>query len=328
VQDTILLSKDYDPRINVVFHYSAGPGLRASLNDAAGDDLTVEDCPESDDARFAGLMTEADALWHLLKPVTAEVIERAPRLRLIQKIGVGVNTIDLEAAQEQDIAVCNLPGTNSRAVAELALLLMLGALRRSSTYDRATRAGEGWSLGGEIGDTLGEVGGRTVGLVGYGAVPRILAPILQAFGARVLYTATRPRDDAAGEWRELPQLLAESDVVSLHVPQTPETERLINSDTLSQMKPGAILVNTARGGLVDEPALVAALESGQLRAAGLDVFAAEPVDPANPLLSLENVVLAPHIGWLTPETFERSFAIASDNVRRLRDGRDLLNRVV
>ncbi len=312
----------------MVFHYPAGPGLRARLNDAAGNDLAVEDCPESDEARFAELMTATEVLWHVLKPVTAEVIDGAPRLRLIQKIGVGLNTIDVEAALEREIAVCNLPGTNSRAVAEFALLLMLGALRRSSTYDRGTRAGEGWSLGGELPDTLGELGGRTVGLVGYGAVPRILAPILQALGARVLYTATRRHDDAVGEWRELPQLLAESDVVSLHVPQTPQTERLINADTLSQMKPGAILVNTARGGLVDEPALVAALASGQLRAAGLDVFAAEPVDPTNPLLSFENVALAPHVAWLTPETFERSFAIAADNCRRLRDGQDLLNRVV
>ena len=314
--------------MQVVFHYYAGPDLRSRLDDAAGRDLSIDDCPESDDARFADLMGEAEVLWHVLKPVTPEVIAGAPSLRLIQKIGVGVNTIDLEAAQARDIAVCNLPGTNSRAVAELALLLMLGSLRRSSTYDRATRAGNGWALGGEIPDTLGELGGRTIGLVGYGAVPRILAPILEALGAEVLYTATRRHDDAVGAWRELPELLAESDVISLHLPQTPETERLINADTLAQMKPGAILVNTARGGLVDEPALVAALESGQLRGAGLDVFSDEPVDAANPLLALENVILAPHIAWLTPETFERSFAIAAENCRRLRDGQDLLNRVV
>ncbi len=315
-------------RVKVVFHYFAGPDLRAHLAAAAGGELEIEDCPENDDSRFTELMADAEVLWHVLKPVSAHVIDSAPRLRLIQKIGVGVNTIDLEAAQQRDIAVCNLPGTNSRAVAELALMLMLGSLRRSSTYDRATRAGEGWSLGGEIPDTLGELGGRTVGLVGYGSIPRILAPILEALGARVLYTATAPKNDAVGEWRDLPDLLAESDVVSLHVPQTPETERMINPDTIAEMKPGAILVNTARGGLVDESALVAALESGQIRAAGLDVYEAEPVDPANALLTLENVILAPHIAWLTPETFERSFAIAAENCRRLRDGDDLLNRVV
>ncbi|MCY4087415.1 MAG: 2-hydroxyacid dehydrogenase [Actinomycetia bacterium] len=314
--------------MKVVFHYFTGPGLRARLDEAARGELVIDDCAESNDGRFAELMAEAVVLWHVLRPVTPEVIDGAPSLRLIQKIGVGVNTIDLGAAEAREIAVCNLPGTNSRAVAEHALLLMLGALRRSSTYDRATRAGRGWSLGGEIPDTLGELGGRTVGLIGYGAVPRILAPILEALGARVLYTARRPHDDAVGAWRELPELLAESDVVSLHVPQTPETERLINAETLAWMKPGAVLVNTARGGLVDEPALVAALGSGQLRAAGLDVFAEEPVDPANPLLALENVILAPHIAWLTPETFERSFAVAAENCRRLRDGRSLLNRVI
>jgi phosphoglycerate dehydrogenase-like enzyme len=224
--------------------------------------------------------------------------------------------------------VCNLPGTNAPAVAELALLLMLGALRQVSRFDAAVRAGRGWSLDPAVQDRLGELGGRTVGLVGYGAVPRALAPVLAALGCRVLYTARAPKPDALGEWRPLEALLAEADVVSLHAPLTAETERLIDAAALARMKPGAVLVNTARGGLVDQAALTAALRGGHLAAAGLDVFADEPADPGDPLFGLPNVVLTPHVGWLTTGTFDRSLALAAENCRRLREGGPLLHRVV
>jgi phosphoglycerate dehydrogenase-like enzyme len=312
--------------VKVVFHYAAGPDLAARL--AALKGLEVEVCPETDDDRFATLLAEAEVIWHVLKPVTAAVVAAAPRLRLIQKIGVGVNTIDLEAARSRGIAVCNLPGTNAPAVAELTLLLMLGALRQVARFDAAVRAGRGWALDPAVQDRLGELGGRTVGLVGYGAVPRALSPALAAWGCRVLYTSRAPKADALGAWRPLEALLAEADVVSLHLPLTPETERVIDAGAIARMKPGAVLVNTSRGGLLDEEALTAALRSGRLAAAGLDVFVEEPVDPAAPLLALPNVVLTPHIGWLTTGTFDRSFALAAENCRRLAEGRPLLHRVV
>lgn len=314
--------------MKVVFHYAAGSGLRERLARLRAIGLDVAVCPETDDELLARLLPDAEVIWHVLKPLTAEHLEAAPRLRLVQKIGVGVNTIDLDAARTRGIAVCNLPGTNSRAVAELTLALMLAALRRVPVYDRATREGRGWSLPPGLQDDVGELGRRTVGLVGYGAVPRLLAPVLEALGARVLYTATRPKLDAVGEWRTLPELLAESDVVSLHVPLTPRTERLLDGPALARMKPGAVLVNTARGGLVDEAALVDALRSGRLRAAGLDVFSQEPVAPESELLELDNVVLTPHVAWLTPETFDRSLELAAENCRRLEAGEELLNRVV
>src|SRR4029077_13980064 len=136
------------------------------------------------------------------------------KLKLIQKIGVGVNTIDLEAAKERGIPVCNLPGTNSRAVAELTLALMLAALRRLPRFDAMLRGGT-WS-DPEMQDGIGELGGRTVGLVGYGAIPRLLARVLIAMGCRLLYTTRQPLSDTLGEWRPLGELLADSDVVSLH----------------------------------------------------------------------------------------------------------------
>ena len=314
--------------MKVVFHYAAGAGLRERLEAVSEPGLEIAVCPEWNAELLAELLREVEVMWHLLAPMTGDHIAAAPRLRLIQKIGVGVNTIDLDAARARGIAVCNLPGTNSRAVAELTLALMLSALRRIPAYDRATREGRGWSLEPDVQDRVGELGGRTVGLVGYGAVPRLVAPVLEALGSRVLYTASSPKQDAIGEWRTLPSLLAEADVVSLHLPLTPETEHMLDAEAIGTMKPGAVLVNTARGGLVDEAALVEALHSGRLGAAALDVFPEEPLPPGNELLALDNVVVTPHVAWLTPETFERSLALAAENCRRLARGEALLNRVV
>jgi phosphoglycerate dehydrogenase-like enzyme len=317
--------------MKVVCGYDPGEPLRARLAGWTADEgaqLVVS--PEEEVARFAGDLRDAEVLLHILKPVTEEVLTGAPRLRLVQKIGVGVDTIDLDAAQRHGVAVANMPGTNTQAVAESALMLMLAALRNLPNLDRACRTGNGWSPEGEAPErrnTLGELCGRTVGLVGAGAVASRLVGPLQALGASVIYTDRRERPELGAERYDLYDLLEASDVVSLHLPLTLETEGFINRRVLSRMKPGAILVNTARGGLVDETALVEALTSGRLLAAGLDVLAEEPPPPDHPLLSLDNVVLTPHVAWLTQETLKRSFEVALENVRRLRDGRDLLFRV-
>jgi phosphoglycerate dehydrogenase-like enzyme len=314
--------------MKAIFHYEAGPRLQVRFTALRADGFDIEPCPEEDDARLAALLPDAEILLHVLKPATADMIAQAPKLRLIQKIGVGVNTIDLAAARARGIAVCNMPGTNTRAVAETALLLMLACLRRLPAIDRACREGQGWAVGGGLQERVGELRGRTVGLVGAGMVPRALVPILRGFGAEIVYWSPREHPELGVPRLELPELLAISDIVPLHLPLVPDTERLIDGAALARMKPGAILVNTARGGLVDEPALVGALKSGQLRAAGLDVFAEEPVTPDNPLLGLDNVVLMPHVAWLTPETLDRSLEVAIENMRRLRDGGELMFRVV
>lgn len=298
--------------MKVLFHFNGSERLAEKVRL-----LGVELCPETDEQMFDALLPGIEVLWHVLKPVTAEVIARAPKLRLIQKIGSGVNTIDVEAAKRRGIAVCNLPGTNSRAVAEMTLLLMLACLRRlPQLHGSVLRAS--WADAWALQNSLGELGGRTVGLMGYGEVPRILAPILEALGASVRYWS-RSRSNADFE-----TVLTTSDIVSLHLPLTAETERLIDP---RRMKRRAILVNTARGGLVDEAALVEALKSGQLAAAGLDVFSREPLPAGHPLLALSNVVCTPHLAWLTGETLDRSIAAALENVRRLREGLPLLNRV-
>ena len=310
--------------MNVLFHFAAGPDLAARL--AAIPGLAISICPEGDDAALHRLLPETDVLWHVLQRCTAEMIAAAPRLRLIQKIGVGVNTIDLDAAQARGIPVCNLPGTNARAVAEQTLALMLATLRRLPRFDAGMRQGV-WS-DPLLRDGLAELGGRTVGLVGYGAVPRILAPILAAMGCRLLYTTRAPKSEALGEWRALPELLAGADIVSLHLPLTTETANLIDATALARMKPGAVLINTARGGLVDQAALTEALRTGRLAGAGLDVFETEPPDFTTRLLRQPNVVLSPHVAWLTTGTFDRSFTLAAENCRRLAAGEPLLHRVV
>jgi phosphoglycerate dehydrogenase-like enzyme len=314
--------------MRVIFHYAAGDALKERLRKLERRGLEVTVVAPDDVEGFARAMSICDVLWHVLKPVTRSTLESAPALRLIQKMGAGVDTIDLEAARARNIAVCNLPGTNAHAVAEHALALILAILRKISQFDRELRAGQGWRWPIERQGDLGEIGGRTVGLVGYGATASRLAPILAALGADVVYTARREVAGAHGTYVDLDALLARSDIVSLHVPLNEATRGMIDRSRLARMKPGAILINTARGGLVVQDALVDALRSGHLAGAGLDTFAVEPVEPGNPLLSLDSVVVSPHVAWLTIETFDRSFDLMAENCRRLANSEELLNRVV
>ncbi len=314
--------------MKAVLQYRASPGFQELLARRTPDWLEIMIINEADKQTFFSAIQDADVLLHVLEPVTSAVIQAAPRLQLIQKIGVGVNTIDVQAAQQRGIAVANMPGTNTTAVVEMTLLLMLATLRRVTAFDTATRQGQGWQAELSRFDTLGEISGQAIGLVGYGAVASRLAPVLQVLGAKVLYTARSKKAEAVAEWCSLAELFAESDLVSLHLPLTDETINMMNTRTFAEMKPGSIFVNTARGGLVDEEALLTALQSGHLRAAGLDGFATEPVDVNNPLLALAQVVVTPHIAWLTPQTLERSFGVALENCRRLRDGESLLHQVV
>lgn len=312
--------------MKILFHYDAGPKLRAKLDKLKTTWLEIVCCPEGPAEPFLSELKDAEVIWHVLEPLSREILQQAPKLRLIQKIGVGTNTIDLEYAKEKGIPVCNMPGTNAQATAEMALLLILAASRRLSLMDSTCRSGE-WRVSKEVEESLSEIKGKTVGLIGFGQVASILADILHAMGARVIYHATQDKK-IAYEYRELPALLKEADIVSLHAALNSQTEKLINESALAQMKTGAILVNTARGALIDELAVYAALLTSKLGAAGFDVFASEPVAATNPLMSLDNVVVAPHLGWLTEETLERSIEVASDNCLRLESGEPLCFRVV
>ncbi len=317
----------HGPLMRAVLEYDATPRFRNVILLASPDWLDVDIVVRAERQRFIELMDTAEVLLHVLEPVTTTVLSGAPSLRLIQKIGVGVNTIDVDAAIARGVAVCNMPGTNSQAVAEMTLALMLATLRSVPALDWATRHGRAWPPPEDIVDNFGEINGRTVGLIGFGEVPQRLAPVLAAMGAHVVYTATAPKRDVTFPYLALDQLLATADIVSLHCPLDRATAGLLNAERLAMMKPGAILVNTARGGLVDETALADVLGSGHLRAAGVDVYGTEPPTMPHPLLALSNVVATPHVGWLTPETLARSLGVAFENCARLRDGHPLLHRV-
>jgi phosphoglycerate dehydrogenase-like enzyme len=287
--------------------------------------LDVRYCAEDDDETFHRELPDAEAIWHVLRPLTGADLERARRCRLVHKLGAGVNTVDVATATRLGIAVANMPGANAPSVAEGAVLLMLAALRRLPALDRATRAGRGWPSDPTLGETVRDVGGCTVGLVGYGNIAKRVEHIVVSMGAKVLHTSTR--DDGHPGWRPLPDLLGASDIVSLHLPLTDATAGLLNAEALALMSPDAVVINTSRGPIIDEPALVDALRTGRLAAAGLDVFDVEPVRSDNPLLILDNVVVTPHVSWYTADTMRRYLAHAVDNCVHLRDGTDLVNLV-
>ncbi len=287
--------------------------------------LDIRYCAEDDDDTFYRELPGAEVIWHVLRPLSESDLERATKCRLVHKLGAGVNTIAVDAASRLGIAVANMPGANAASVAEGAVLMMLAALRRLPELDRATRAGAGWPSDPSLGETVRDIGSCTVGLVGHGNIAKRVETIVTAMGAEVLHTSTK--DDGHPGWRTLPDLLSASDIVSLHLPLTASTANLLDTAALAQMRPGAVIVNTSRGPIIDEVALVDALRTGQLAAAGLDVFAVEPIPADNPLLGLDNVVLTPHVTWYTADTMRRYLAEAVDNCRRIRAGEDLRNVV-
>lgn len=310
--------------LRVLAHFVPGNKVLEFLA-AEADWLDIRWCAADDDATFYRELPEAEVIWHVLRPLSDGDLRRGKRLRLVHKLGAGVNTIDVDAAIELGIAVANMPGANAPSVAEGTVLLMLAALRRLPALDRATRQGRGWPLDPELGETVRDIGGCTVGLVGYGNIAKRVGEIVASMGATVVHTSTR--DDGQPGWLPLRELLAVSDIVSLHLPLTEKTHHLLDEDSIAVMKPGAVLVNTSRGAIINEPALVAALRDGRLAAAGLDVFEDEPVAPDNPLFELDNAVLTPHVTWYTADTMRRYLIEAVQNCRRLRDGEPLAHLV-
>lgn len=313
--------------MRVIYHHSAGDWMKSRLRELESQGIDVIVVPESESGRFRDELQHAEVIWHVLRPLGRQDFECAPRLRLVQKIGVGVDTIDLDAARDFGIRVCNMPGSNSRAVAEMTLTLMFAAARRLMPIATGQERTAWWRTPPRLQEEPIELHGKTVGFVGFGRVPQIVAPVVTALGAEFVYTATAPHDDALPAWRDLPELLHEADILSMHLPLTPQTRGLIGRDEIAQMPPGGVLVNTSRGEVVDEPALIEALREGRLSAAGLDVFAREPIPDDHPLLGMPNVVATPHVAWQTRETMERSLVIAVENCRRLASGEQLLHQV-
>ena len=264
-------------------------------------------------------------------PLPIEVFRPGGRLRIVANFGVGVNLIDLDAARRAGVVVTNTPGVLTDCTADLTIALMLMTLRRLGEGERLARSGA-W-LGWRPTHLLGRrMSGKTLGIIGMGRIGQAVARRAGAgFGMRVLAAMHRPvppplPPSIAVEWCPLDELLNRSDVVSLHCPATPETAGLLDRRRLGLMRPDAILINTARGALIDEPALVAVLEAGRLGGAGLDVFQHEPMVPAR-LRELPNVVVLPHLGSATEETRTAMGNLVADNLEAFFGGRTPPHRV-
>jgi glyoxylate reductase len=257
--------------------------------------------------------------------IDAVLLEACPRLRVISSCSVGVDHIDLEAATARGIPVGNTPGVLVETTAELAFGLMLAAARRIAEADRFVRAGR-WTPDRrwEPEMLLGlDLHGATLGVIGLGQIGQAMARRAHAFGMRVLGWTRSGRQVDGVETTDFHRVLSQVDFLSIHVAYTPETRGLLGPRALAQVKPGAVLVNTARGGIVDEVALAEALRDGRLAAAALDVFEREPLDRESPLLEIQNIVLAPHIGSASIATRSRMAELAVDNLLAGLDGRPL-----
>lgn len=270
------------------------------------------------EARLQEIIGPANGLITGLEPVTERVLAAAPNLKVVSAGGVGYDHIDLDAATRHGVAVCICAGCNNHSVAELTFGLLLGLARQIYTADRAIRAGEWTRVTGP------ELWGKTIGIVGLGRVGKSVGLLARGFGMRVLAADIVWDITFANEHQlsyvPLPRLLAESDVVTLHCPLTPRTRNLIDEQALARMRPGAYLINTARGPIVDEAALVDALRSGKIAGAGLDVFETEPREN-NPFVGLPNTILTTHIGGASNEAVARSLELALMNVTAVLDGR-------
>lgn len=264
---------------------------------------------------------DVEALIVANEPVPVRLL---PSLRLVANFGVGYDRIGVEVLKRHGVAVSNTPGVLSAATADLTFALILAARRRVVEGDRTVRAGA-WTGSWADGLLGEELTGATLGIVGLGRIGEAVARRAQGFELRILYTQRRPVATGLGEYRQLDDLLAEADIVTLHAPLTSETRGLIDARRLARLRDGACFVNTSRGEIVDEPALVAELVSGRIRA-GLDVFAHEPRVPEE-LLSLDNVVLTPHLGSGTRQAREAMTRLVVDNILAWERGEALVTPV-
>lgn len=302
------------------------PKVREVVRRTAPPELDLTFAQSYDAAEQLGLVENAEFLLPGWAAVTEPMLQHAKKLRMIQKWGIGVDRIDVDAARRLSIPLAITAGSNAGPVAELAIALMLAIYRRVPYVDRAMRLGQ-WPKT-EMRETCFQIAGKTVGLIGFGNIGRMVARRLSGFDARVIYFDARPADRDAelavdATYAPLGELLQQSDIVSLHAPLTPETSRMINAASIASMKDAAVLINTARGELVDEQALYAALVSGKLRGAGLDAFDPEPPRADNPLLALDQVVVTPHAGGGVFDNVETVARHALGNIVRYLRGEPL-----
>ena len=267
-----------------------------------------------------------------LNRIDRKIIEAAPNLKLIQQPTVGYEAIDVKAASEYGVPVSNAAGFNSVGVAEHAVMMMLALLKQLPVLHNETIKCNWLQIKCVSEGSIWELEGRTLGILGFGLVGRELAKRAKGFGTRILYNKrnrlTEEEERELGvEYRSFNDILSQSDILSVHVPLTEETRGLIGKEEIARMKKGAILLNLARGEVVDAEALAEAVRNGALRGAGVDVFDPEPIEPVNPLIGLENVVLTPHTAGATAESKAKSLRICFDNIAKVIKGETPANIV-
>ena len=309
-------------KIVILDAYAANPGDLSWDEFAALGELTVYDRTAPEDV--AARIGDAEVVFINKVRLTDEIFAACPNLKLVSILATGYNIVDLAAAKRRGITVCNVPGYSTRAVVQMTFALLLEICQQVGLHSGAVHTGQ-WQSCPDFcfwDRPLIELDGKTMGIVGYGAIGSAVGTVAQALGMKLLVTARHEKPVPEGaRFVSLPELLAQSDVVSLHCPQTAENARMIDAGALAQMKDGAILLNTARGGLLDEQAVADALRSGKLLAAGMDVVSAEPIRADNPLLTAPNCFLTPHIAWAPLETRRRLQAISAENLRAFLAGK-------
>lgn len=288
-------------------------------------DVTIYDRTAPEDA--AARIGDAEIVLINKTPITAEVLDACPNLRLICVEATGYNVVDCQAAKMRNVLVCNVPVYGTDCVAQFTFSLLLEICNRVGLHDASVHAGE-WCRCPDFcywKTPQMELAGKTIGIIGFGQIGRAVAKIANAFGMRVLaYNRSRcPEGAALGEYAELGTLLSQADIVSLHCPLTAQTEEIINKNTINQMKDGAILLNTARGGLVNEKDLAAALHLGKLRAFAADVVSSEPIAANNPLLAAPNCILTPHMAWAPVEARQRIIDTTVRNIQSFLNGQPI-----
>jgi phosphoglycerate dehydrogenase-like enzyme len=301
------------------------PQIKTAIKAAIPSDWTAQFVEENSLAARAELIREAGIVFVMAAPMPKELLSEARHLRLIQKLGAGLDRIDLDFCREQGIGVARLQAGNSIPVAEHTILLMLATYRQLPQIDRRTRAGN-WNKEDARG-THRSLQHKTVGLVGLGAIGKEVAKRLRAFNVNILYyDPVRAAGDVEQSldvtYAELDALVREADIVSLHLPLLPQTKHIIDTKRIAAMKHGAVLINCARGGLIDEAALTEALKAGRLMGAGIDAFSQEP-PVGNPLLELDNTVVTPHLAGATLDNIATVVARSVENAKAVLRGEPL-----
>ena len=281
--------------------------------------LTVYPRGTNDPEEVIRRIGDAEIVLTNKTPVGRVVFERCPNLELLSVLATGYNVVDTAAAKEHGIPVCNVPAYGTEMVAQFAIGLLLEICHHVQLHNEAVHAGE-WERCPNFcfwKTPIMELAGKTMGIIGFGRIGRAVGRIAKALGMRVLATGSRQCEEglAIAEYVELDTLLSQSDVISLHCPLFPETEQLINRDSIARMKEGVILINNSRGGLLNEQDVADALNAGRIRAAAVDVVTTEPIVASNPLLTAKNCIITPHMSWAAVEARGRIVDITAANIR-------------